>query len=242
MMTHKVWASVTPMAEHAMGLILSIARHLPEYAAFQRKNEWRHYSTWPATELKQLAGCTLTIVGYGHVGEAVGRRAKAFDMRVVGVRRSASAAPHADVIYAREKLHEALAEGDFVLLATSLNDDTQHLIGHAELAAMRSTAWLINVSRGPVVDEAALLTALKGGEIAGAALDVFVDEPLPADNPFWSLPNVIVTPHVAGSGPDNESDATAEIVGNFKRFLIGQPLDGQVKVDDIPVRVHQGAA
>lgn len=236
--THKVEASVVPLAEHVMALLLAIARRLSDYRDLQLAREWRHHSTWPTTGgLRQLAGSTLGIVGLGNVGRAVARRARAFDMRVLGLRRRmAEPVPDVDELLPPERLDGLLAASDYVVLATSLNDATWHLIGEAQLAVMRRSAWLINIGRGPLVDQPALVAALREERIGGAALDVFEQEPLPAESPLWAMPNVIVTPHAGGSGPDNESEAADEIVANFTRYLAGRPLGGLVDPADIPTR------
>jgi phosphoglycerate dehydrogenase-like enzyme len=233
--THKVMASVVPMAEHLLGVLLAIVRRLPEYRDLQRDADWRPFSAWPGTELRQLQGATLGIVGLGQVGRAVARRAKAFDMRVIATRRKSDLpAPEVDLLLPPEGLPELLAASAFVLALTPLNDATFHLFDADAFARMKRDAWFLNISRGPVVDEQALILALESGTIAGAALDVFEEEPLPPDSPLWRMPNVLITPHVSGSGPANAADAAEEIARNFARFLIGEPLEGLVDPLDIP--------
>lgn len=239
--THKAWASVVPMAEHGMALMLQIARRLAEFRDLQNAREWRRFDDHPATTLIELRGRTLTILGYGRVGRALARRARAFDMRIIGVKRSIEAeVGDLDLLLPTTRLREALAETDFLIVTTPLNDGTVHLIGESELRAMQPTAWLINIGRGPVVDTRAVLRALQEGRLGGAALDVFEAEPLPSSDALWSHPNVIITPHVAGSGPENEREATEEILANLRRFLDGQPLEGILNRADIPTGPPRG--
>ena len=148
-------------------------------------------------------------------------------MRVVATRRSATereTSPVADVIYPVDKLVEMLGESDFVVVAVALTDKTRKLIGEKELRAMKTTAYIINIARGSVIDEAALTRALKERWIAGAGLDVFEREPLPQDSELWTLPNVIITTHVAGGMPDYNAQALEVFCENLRRYLAGQPL------------------
>jgi phosphoglycerate dehydrogenase-like enzyme len=236
-MTRKIAASAVPMAEHAMALLLAIARRLPDFRDLQVAADWRDHAGWPASGLGQLAGATLAIVGLGQAGRALARRAAAFDMRVLGVRRSVGEpVPGVARQEPAERLLTVLAEADYAVLMAPLDDTTYRMIGRAELAALRPSAWLVNVARGALVDEGALLDALRAGTIGGAALDVFDAEPLPPDHPLWRQANVIVTPHVAGSGPENEREATAEILANLHRWLAGAPLAGLVRPEEVPTR------
>jgi phosphoglycerate dehydrogenase-like enzyme len=151
-------------------------------------------------------------------------------------RDTAARAPGVAAILSPERLPELLGQADFVVLTVPLTDATHRLIGEPELRAMKPTAHLINVSRGAVVDEGALVRALEGGWIAGASLDVFEREPLEADSPLWTLPNLVVTPHYSGGGPRQREEAADEIARNLRRLLRGQPLVYQVNRADIPTR------
>jgi phosphoglycerate dehydrogenase-like enzyme len=153
-------------------------------------------------------------------------------MRVIGCRRSARRTRHADELVPLERLPELLAASDFVVLTVPLSPATDGLIGERELRSMRPGAWLINVSRGRVVREAALVRALKEGWIAGAALDVFEEEPLPPGSELWSLPNVFVTPHNSGWSPLNMDRASEIFLDNLARFVAGRPLRNRIRRAD----------
>jgi phosphoglycerate dehydrogenase-like enzyme len=213
-----------PMSEWVMLQVLAVTKRLPELVRAQAAAEWRPLDV-PLT----VDGRTLGIVGYGEIGQAVVVRARAFGMRVVGLRRHPQPSPELDACYTPEGLGTLLAESDYVVLLTPLTDETRGLIGAAQLAAMKPTAWLINVARGEVVDEAALLRALRAGTIAGAALDVFADEPLPSDSLFWRLPNVLVTPHNAGvKDPRVASWAVDQFLDSLACYASGEPPPNQV--------------
>jgi phosphoglycerate dehydrogenase-like enzyme len=163
----------------------------------------------------------------GKVGEGIARAAKAFDMRVVATRRHVTeqeTSAAVDTLYPSDRLPEMLGESDFVVVTVALTKETQKLIGERELRAMKPTAYIINIARGSVIDEAALTKALKEKWIAGAGLDVFEKEPLPQNSELWTLPNVIITPHVAGLMPDYNARAMEVFCENLKRYLAGQPL------------------
>ncbi len=207
------------MAEYVLGLMLALAKDLPRTLELQRRRAWQHRET------DRLEGRTVIVVGAGSIGREVGRFARAAGMRVLGVaRRRRDADPDFERVAAVEELHAVLPEADYVVLTLPLTPDTRGLVGAAALARMKRTARLINVARGAVVDEAALLDALRSGRIAGAALDVFVDEPLPHDHPFWELPTVIVSPHMSGDFAGHREALSQLFVENFRRWLAGAPL------------------
>lgn len=210
------------LSEHAFSLMLALSRRLLD---FQHDRATRH---WERRQCSTLQGKTLLVVGLGAVGRQVALKGQAFGMRVLGVRRQAEGVPGVDELFAPDHLREALARSDWVILCLALTPETRHYIGAGELAVMKPTAFLINVARGEVVDEAALLEALRSGRIAGAGLDVFATEPLPDDSPFWGLPNVVMTPHVGGSMDDYEGRALEIFLGNLGRFLRGEPLENVV--------------
>lgn len=169
----------------------------------------------------------MGIVGLGSIGREVARLAKAFGMRVIATRRSAkliSRARYVDILLPREHQIELLSDSDFVVLTLPLTPETRRLIGEKELRAMKSTAYLINVARGGIVDEEALIHALNARWIAGAGLDVFATEPLPADSRLWELPNVIFTPHIGGATEDYVLRATKVFHENLRRYLNGKKL------------------
>ncbi len=164
----------------------------------------------------------------GRIGSHVARLGKAAGMRVIGTKRTIEGAELAalsvDALYPPAKLNEVLAQADFVVLVTPHTSTTEHLIGAAELALMKSSAVLINIARGVVVDEPALIAALRSGQIAGAALDVFATEPLPAESPLWDLENVIICPHSASTADDENAKITDLFCDNLRRYLQGEPL------------------
>jgi phosphoglycerate dehydrogenase-like enzyme len=206
------------MAEYVLGWCLWVTQRMAAYRAAQIRREWVQHVTVP----ERLAGKTLAIVGVGDIGRVVARAARALGMRVVGVTRSGRPGPGVDRVLPRRALRRALGDADFVVLIVPLNDDTRGMIGAAELAAMRPTAWLLNIARGPIVNEPALIRALERRTIAGAVLDVFATEPLPADHPLWRLDNVVVTPHI--SGPNVPEEIAHVFNDNLARYLAGRPL------------------
>lgn len=214
-----------PMAETVMALLLAVARRIPQHVRHQLRHEWQRY------QKLELRGAMVLLIGYGQIGVEVGRLCEAFGMRVLVVRkRVTEPSPHAAAVFAPEQLPEALSQADFVVLVAATVPDQRPLIGAAELAAMKETAWLVNVGRGALVDDDALLPALQSGQIAGAALDVFQQEPLPADHPYWDLPNVLVTPHNSASSPHQDERTLELFVENFRRWLNQEPLLNRVDI------------
>jgi D-2-hydroxyacid dehydrogenase (NADP+) len=212
---------VIPMREHVLGMMLMFVRHAPVYFGNKQDRVWKQHIP------DQLCGKTLGVVGLGRIGEAIARAAKAFDMRVVATRRHVAkhgTSSAVDMLYPADKLLEMLRESDFVVATVALTEKTRKLIGERELRAMKPTAYIINIARGSVIDEAALTKALKEKWIAGAGLDVFEKEPLPQNSELWTLPNVIITPHVAGLTPDYNARAMEVFCENLRRYLDGQPL------------------
>ncbi|MFZ4441328.1 MAG: D-2-hydroxyacid dehydrogenase [Syntrophales bacterium] len=209
------------MGEVVLELMLMFVKDAAACMRMKQAREWRRYR--PAI----LRGQTVGILGLGAVGKEIARLCKAFGMKVVGIRRSGGAAeprPEVDHIYLREQLPELLAESDFVVLALPLTKETVGMIGEKELRGMKPTACLINVARGAIVDEAALIRALEEKWIAGAGLDVFTREPLPPENPLYAMPNVIFSPHISGDIPDYESRATEVFCENLRRYLADEPF------------------
>jgi phosphoglycerate dehydrogenase-like enzyme len=218
------------VAEHAMSLMLALARQVPDMLESQRRRYWNREI---ASRMRSLDGATLAIVGYGNIGREVAIRAHAFGMRVIAVRRSAAA--NADTLADRvepvSSLLSVLGEADVVLVAVPSSNKTDGLIGGAELAACKPGALIVNIARGKVIDTTALLAALKSGHIAGAALDVTDPEPLPEDHPLWGMPHVIISPHVSigGSGRGIERLANA-VAENLHCISLGLPVVQQVTI------------
>ena len=211
------------VAEHAMALILGLARHLHSGRDNQTKRLWRGMISDPMQREKELAGSTLLVVGLGRIGSRLAAIARAFRMRVIGLKRNpGTATAMVDEIFGPDRLHEALSQADFVALTCPLTPETEGMIGAPELRAMRGTAYLVNVARGRVVDEDALIGALQRGLIAGAGLDCVHEEPLPPTSPLWDFSNVIVTPHTAGETQRYESNVIDLLQENLGRLYRGE--------------------
>ncbi|MGH0033900.1 MAG: D-2-hydroxyacid dehydrogenase [Myxococcota bacterium] len=234
---HPIWAQLLGRGvrvSSAAGIHAEpIAQYIFTYVLHWERNVARHQAqqasrTWQAIRSDDLTRRTLGIVGMGGIGAAAARIAKAFGMRVVATRRSPVHDPNVDLLVPPERLHELLGEAHYVVLCLPLTPETRHRIGAAELAAMRSDAVLINVARGGVVDEAALIDSLREGRIRGASLDVVEAEPLPADSPLWTLPNCVLTPHDAGSSPRADERLAALFLENLERLVRGEALRNEV--------------
>jgi phosphoglycerate dehydrogenase-like enzyme len=208
-----------PIAEYVVGLLIAFAKGFPQTFEDQRRREWGYRWTEP------IAGKHLVVVGPGPIGRAIGRAVRALGMRVSAVGRTARGGGDVfDAIRGSEELHAALAEADYVVDTMPLTDATRHTFDSAAFAAMRPSARFLNVGRGATVDEGALIDALRSGRIAGAALDVFEEEPLPDDSPLWEMPNVIVSPHMAGDVESWEDEVVMLFVDNLRRWIAGEPL------------------
>ena len=216
------------VAEHGMALLLALTKRLPQYVVNKERRVWDRSA---AQQMGSLEGQTLVIAGFGSIGRDFARRAKAFGMRVIGVSRSARPDPMADEVCAAAELNAALARADAVLVASPYSKATHHMIGAAQLAACKRGALLINVARGGLIDQTALAAALRSGQLGGAALDVTTPEPLPAGDPLWDCPNLIITPHVAGACGTVGRARLAEFIGaNVERFVTGQPVTHVVQL------------
>lgn len=211
------------VAEHAMALMLALNRHIHTGRDNQANKHWRPMIGEIARREAEIAGKTLVIVGLGRIGARLARFAKAFDMHVIGVKRDvASGRDGADEVVATRDLVAVLPRADIVALACPLTKDTENLIDARAFAAMKPTAQLINVARGKVVDEAALIAALGAGRIAAAGLDVTREEPLPAASPLWSMPQVLITPHTAGETQAYEDNVIDILLDNLERLWRGE--------------------
>jgi phosphoglycerate dehydrogenase-like enzyme len=210
------------VAEHAMALILALSRRLPEARDNQTRRVWRQMIGDLSQREDELAGKTLLIVGLGDIGGRLARLAKAFDMRVVGLRRNpAAGGGAADAVHGMGELKSLLPEADFVVLSCPLTPETEGLIDADALAQMKPSAHLVNVARGRVVDEAALVEALSARRIAGAALDVTVEEPLMPTSPLWGMEQVLITPHTAGETRRYEDNVIEILRDNLERLWRG---------------------
>jgi phosphoglycerate dehydrogenase-like enzyme len=255
------------VAEHALTLMLALAKRIPSAVHCQDKKEWAQQLLWHETPRpRELSGATLALIGYGAIGREVARLAAAFGMRILIVRehpdrasteyrvpstdrerveqafrpaaeqQKESAALAAEETrysvlgtqYSSDQLDQVLGQSDFVVLAAPLTPKTRGMIDAARLARMKPTAYLINVARGPLIDDAALVAVLQAGKLGGAALDVFDQEPLSPDSPYWTLPNVLITPHSAALTDRLWERHYALLTRNLQHFLAGAPLEGLI--------------
>ncbi len=221
--------SAPALAEHALMFMISLTYDTPMLYRAQQRHEWavsREYSLKTGMFKK-----TLGIVGLGKTGTELAKLAKAFDMQVLGYRRSKAPVENVDEVYASaegDDLKEMLSRCDYVVLCIELNDDTYRLIGKEELSAMKQSAFLINMGRGQLVDEEAMIEALQNGTIAGAGLDTFYQEPLQKESPLWDLPNVMITPHITPQLPDREERMLSYVYQNLAAYREGKPFVNRV--------------
>lgn len=211
------------VSEHAMALILAMVRRLPEARDNQMLRVWRGMIGDLTQREDELGGKTLLVIGTGRIGGRLVQLAKAFDMHVIGVRQTPAAGSNgADEIHGLSDLPDLLPRADVVALTCPLTPQTERLIGPAALAAMKDSAFLVNCARGRCVDEAALVAALQEKRIAGAAIDVTVEEPLSPDSPLWTLPNAFITPHTAGETRRYEDNVLDILIENLNRLSRGE--------------------
>ena len=212
-----------PMAEWVLGMIIGFAKRFPETYACQTRAEWNPQLS------EQVAGKRALVVGVGSIGRAVGRLLRAAGMQVEAIGRSARSGD-ADFgqVFAVDELLTRLPTADYVILITPLTEQTRGLFGAEQFAAMSSQARFLNVGRGALVVEDALLAALRQGQIAGAALDVFVEEPLPPQSPFWTLPNCVVSPHMSGDYVEHEAAMAGQFIANWERYCAGEVLSNLI--------------
>ncbi|RDI72649.1 D-2-hydroxyacid dehydrogenase [Halopelagius longus] len=213
------------VGETALGFMLQFARRLHRYRSDQADKAWDP-PAWD--EAFTLNGESVCVVGLGTLGLGVARRADALGMDVTGVRRTPTPVEHVSEVYTPDALVEAISDARFVALTVPLTDETEGLLGAAEFDAMREDAYLVNVARGGVVDQSALVSALRSGDIAGAGLDVFEEEPLPTDSPLWEMENVVVTPHAAAATVDYADRIAALVRENVRRREAGDSLTNLV--------------
>ncbi|MFC3123699.1 D-2-hydroxyacid dehydrogenase [Pseudoroseomonas globiformis] len=221
--------NVNAVSDHAMALLLSLTRRVNEAVQNQSKAEWRGMISDPAQREAELEGSTMVILGLGGIGGRLARLAKAFGMRVIGLKRNRSGA-HPDGIELRgpEELKALAAEADVLALTCPLTPETRGIVSREVLQAMKPSAFLINVARGPVVDEAALAEVLHAGKIRGAGLDTFVEEPLDASSALWTAPNTVITPHSAGETQYYERNVIRLLLQNVAALEQGGTLVNKV--------------
>jgi len=221
-MTNMSGAHAISIPEHVLSMIFTFTRRLPHWQDAQQERKW---ALREDDKFDELSGRTIGVMGLGSIGGELARKAKALGMRVVATKRRIVLCPdYVDELVPREERHRLIRAADFLVITCPLTRETEGLIGEAELRLMKSSAYLINPARGKIVDEAALICALKEGWIAGAALDVFAQEPLPSSSELWELENVIITPHIAGGSPHLAERKIAIFCENLLRYTSGQPL------------------
>jgi phosphoglycerate dehydrogenase-like enzyme len=219
-LTNNTGAYDVPIAEHVIAMIFAAAKRVPEHLAAQSRHEWQREV--PHAEVRDA---TLVILGMGSIGTELARLASGVGMRVVGVRRDAGrSAPGVDRVVSPDRFVEVARHADYLAVTAALTPLTRGMVSADVLRALKPTAWVINIARGPIVDEAALVAALQEKRIAGAALDVFDTEPLPATSPLWSCENAILTPHISNSSPKVRERSLALVAENVRRFKAGEPL------------------
>lgn len=225
-LTTAAGSTAEPIAQTAIAGMLYLARNFPHWLASQRNHRW---DPMRGSDLpRDLRGQVMVVYGLGQIGTEIARLARALGLHVVGVRRNAGKARHADEIHPPDKLPELLARCDWLVIACPLTDATRGMINADLLAKLPRSARIINIARGEIVSEHALITALQSGHLGGAYLDVFAQEPLPPDSPLWDMPNVLVTPHNASASAGNEARINAIFLDNLKRWTRNQPLINEV--------------
>lgn len=217
------------VSEHAISLILALMRHLHTARDNQAKRNWVGMNPDPATREQELGGKTLLVAGYGAIGSRLARLAQAFGMKVIATRRTVRKADDNGIaVVTQDRFREFLPQADVVALTCPLTEETRGMVDAAAFAAMKPSALLVNCARGRVVDEAALIAALRDKRIAGAGLDVFYDEPLPAESPLWGFETALITPHTGGETNLYESNVLDTLAENLKRLRQGEALRNQI--------------
>src|SRR5438046_2746932 len=219
------------ISEYVFGSMLMFNWNWPQMVRLQDEHVWARSATWYHLGGRELAGQTLGIIGLGNIGRRIAQLGHAFGMHVLGTRRSIHNSeeqePNVDQSFLPEQLHELLRLSDYVVISVPLTRETERLIGEAELRIMRSNTYLVNIARGRVIDEQALIRALREGWIAGAGLDVTEAEPLPSESPLYSMPNVILTRHISGNSVHYDARLAALFADNLKRYRTGQQLQNR---------------
>ena len=213
------------IAEHAIAFILAGAKRLHRYRDQQTRRDWKEHRQ------DEVRGATLVVYGLGSIGAEIARLGAALGMRVIGVRRRIEPAPGVELIVPPDSLAEVAAEADYLAVAAPLTPATRGAISRDVIGRMKKTAWIVNIARGAIVDEDALVDALRQGKLAGAGLDAFSTEPLPADHPLWTLENVIISPHSSNSSPHMRERTLALFKENLRRFKAGADLLNRVDLE-----------
>jgi phosphoglycerate dehydrogenase-like enzyme len=218
-LTNSAGAHAIPIAEFVLLCMLGHAKRARELAALTPENAWQQGRTLHLGELYEK---TLVILGLGNIGQEIARRAAAFGMRVIGSRRRPAPLGGVDRVVGEDAWRALLPEADYLAIATPLTSTTRGMLDAVALAQLRPSAYLVNIARGEIIDTAALIAALEQSRLAGAALDVLPEEPLPAEHPLWHTPNVSITPHISASSPRTSERAIAIFLENVRRDMAGQ--------------------
>lgn len=223
------------LAEHVMMFSLMLCARYPEFYEAQKRHQWRGLPDMD--NIFALKGRTMGIIGMGNTGKALAVRAKAFGMTVLGYRRRDQPPPEGvDRMYCSDRgegIEDILEQSDIVALVINLSDATRHMIGADQFARMKTSAYLVNLARGAVVDQEALITALTTGQIAGAGIDVMTPEPLPPEHPLWDTPNLLITPHFSAKLPDRSERSLQMILENVRRYRAGEEMLNQISKEDL---------
>jgi phosphoglycerate dehydrogenase-like enzyme len=219
LLTNGSGAQSSAIAEYVVAMLLTFTKRLRELGRFQEQAAW--VTGFHPVELR---GLTVGIIGLGNAGRAIARLLRPFGVRLLGMRRHPEPVAEVDALYPREEMPRFLAQLDALVIAAPLTGETRGMIGAAQLGQLRSGAYLVNVGRGAIVDEDALIAALRAGHLAGAALDVFTVEPLPRTSPLWALPQVIVSPHYCDQTPQTDERGRDLFFDNLRRYIQGEPL------------------
>jgi phosphoglycerate dehydrogenase-like enzyme len=218
-----------PVSEFVMSAILYFAKRFKDCQKFMQTKNWTQWQV--AKQMVQLKGKTIGIIGFGSLGKAIAKKAKAFDMKVIATRRLQKKVEHkktVDELIPVSNLSHLLKNSDFVVIACPLTPVTKNMIGKRELSEMKSTAFIINIARGEIINEAALINALQNKTLAGAALDVFEKEPLPKESPLFALDNVFLSPHISGNFPEYQHNVMVQFADNLNRYWAGKDLKNRV--------------
>lgn len=213
------------IAEHVMAFIFSAAKRLHHYRDQQARRAWEDQ------DHDELRDRTVVVFGAGSIGGEVCRLAAAVGLRVIAVRRRGGSVPGASRVVPPDALGEVASEADYLVVAAPLTPATRGAVSREVLARMKPTAWVVNIARGAIIDEPALIDALQARRLGGAALDTFVQEPLPAASPLWSMPNVVITPHTSNSSPRVRERTLALFMENLRRYKAGEPLLNRVDLE-----------
>lgn len=222
-LTNSSGATASPIAQTAILYMLALSRNVRAWFQHQDKHEWQRHN------FVELDGAHLAVIGMGPIGEEIARLGVALNMNVEAIRRTATGTEPCPT-FGFDKLNEVLHRADWVAVALPLADETRNIFDEHRFAQMKQGAHFINIGRGELVDEPALIATLQSGHLAGAALDVFATEPLPTDSPLWDMPNVIVTPHSSGASPRAGLRSEALFVSNLRKFLTNEPLVNEVRL------------